>query len=331
MKSNVLIFSAIFFLAGYYKSIAQTYQVEVLQRPYKDLVDGQNLVTQTWDDIEFDVPLGFSLVLFNDTIEELHSADFFAGGYVASSLDFSNTNLILAFSTDPIDRGYEIDTLLSQITYKTEGEPGNKTFTLEYENIGFPNGEVVEGIYTDFINYQLIIYEASGDIEMHIGPYSVTNPGLDFEGHAGPSIGIVEGFDFINGGTNGEICMISGDPISPTINTTIDFNLEPLIWPIPENTVYRFYKPTSKVNELNKVETVNCFKPSPTSGNISLQSQWVDQIVGPVSVINSTGQTVTVDRETNIIEMEGLPDGVYQLYFTTVKGTAVQRILLIRE
>ncbi len=331
MKSNVLIFSAIFFLAGYNKSIAQTYQVEVLQSPYKDLVGGQNLVTETWYDIEFDVPLGFSLVFFNDTIEELHSADFFAGGYLSSSLDFSNTNLIFPFSIDPIDRGYELDTLLSHITYKTEGEQGNKTFTLEFENIGFPNGEVVDGIYTDFINYQLVLYEASGDIEMHIGPYSVTNPGLDFEGFVGPTFGMVEGFNFLNGGINGEICLLSGDPFAPIISTILDFNLESLIWPIPENTVYRFYKPTSKVNELNKVETVNFFTPTPTSGNISLQSIWVDQIVGPVSVINSTGQTVIIDNETNIIEMEGLPGGVYQLYFTTVKGPAVQRILLNRE
>src|SRR6187431_3357736 len=107
MKSNVFLFSAIFFLAGYNNSISQTYQVEVLQRPYNYLVDGQKLLTESWYDIEFDVPLGFSFVLFNDTIEELHSADFFAGGYVVSSLDFSNTNLIFPFSIDPIDRGYE--------------------------------------------------------------------------------------------------------------------------------------------------------------------------------------------------------------------------------
>jgi len=62
-----------------------------------------------------------------------------------------------------------------------------------------------------------------------------------------------------------------------------------------------------------------------------LQSQWAGQITGPVSVINSTGQIVAIDSETNIIEIESLPEGIYQLYFTTTKGPTVQRILRIRN
>ncbi len=329
MKSNVFIFSAIFFLAGYNKSIAQTYKVEVLQRPYKDLVDGQNLVTAPWEGLEFEVPLGFSLNLFKDTIQSLHSLENFAGGFVISDLNLEATNLILAFGPDLIDRGYDLDTLLSPITYTTAGTPGNQIFTLEFENAGFYYGETQDTLYTDFINYQLIIYEASGDIEMHIGPYSIANPGLDFEGFAGPSIGLMEDFDFINEGINGEICLISGDPLAPEIITSVTFFIEPLIWPIPENTVYRFYRQTSKVDELSKVDAVNYYSPSPASGNIRLQSRCAGQVVGSVSVINSTGQTVTVDSETSIIEMEGLPEGIYQLYFTTENGPAVQRILLM--
>jgi len=160
---------------------AQTYQVEVSSRPYNDLVGGQNLVTAPWEGLEYEVPLGFSLHLFKDTIQSLHSLENFAGGFMISDLNLEATNLILAFGPDLVDRGYELDTLLSPITYTTAGTPGNQTFTLEFENAGFYYGEIQDTIYTDFINYQLIIYEASGDIEMHIGPYSIDNPGLDFE------------------------------------------------------------------------------------------------------------------------------------------------------
>ena len=331
MKSRTIILSALAFSIVIAPAFSQTYQVEVLSRPYNDLVGGQNLVTAPWEDIEFEVPLGFSLALFKDTIQSLHSLENFAGGFLISDLNLEATNVINEFSPDLVDRGYELDTLLSPITYTTAGTPGNQIFTLEFENAGFYYGEILDTIYTDFINYQLIIYEASGDIEMHIGPYSIANPGLDFEGFAGPSIGLVEDFDFINEGINGEICLIAGDPLDPEIITSITSFIEPLIWPIPENTVYRFYRQTTKVDDVRKVEAVNYYSPSPASGNISLQSQWAGQIVGPVSVINSTGQTVAIDNETSSIDMEGLPEGIYQLYFTTTKGPAVQRILRIRN
>jgi len=328
MKNRTIILLALAFSIIIAPAFSQTYQVEVKSRPYNDLVGGQNLVTAPWEGLEFEVPLGFSLALFKDTIQSLHSLENFAGGFMISDLNLEATNVILAFSPDLIDRGYELDTFLSPITYTTAGTPGNQTFTLEFENAGFYYGEIQDTLYTDFINYQLIIYEASGDIEMHIGPYSIANPGLDFEGLDGPSIGLVEDFDFVNEGINGEICLVAGDPLDPEILTTIELQ-ETLIWPIPENTVYRFYRGTTKVKDLDTAEKLSYFTPNPTSGNIWLQDQFDGKIVGPVTVINATGKIVTTDTDPEVIEMDGMPTGLYQLYFKTTKGFAMQRISLI--
>ena len=327
MKRYIIALSALAIMAMSVTVDAQTYQVAVSQRPYVNLTGGQSLVNGVWSSLDFEVPLGFSLNFYNEDIQSLYSADFYGGGYVTSSLNFSATNVLLMLSAYIVDRGLEADSAISPVTYKTEGSAGHRIFTLEFENIGFGFGETDNGVYTDYINYQLKIYEANGDIEVHVGPYQIDSPELDFEGHAGPSIGLVEAFDFNAGQPNGEICLLDGNPTAPTVIT--NSIAAELNWPIPPNTVYKFYRETSKVNEPGIDYSVNYFTPNPASGNIRLQSQWEGKIVGPVTVINSSGMIVSKDIDADVIEMEGLPGGIYQLYFETSEGYAGQRILLV--
>jgi hypothetical protein len=288
---------------------------------------GQSIVNGVWADPEFAVPLGFSLALFNENVETLYAADFYGGGYVSSNLNFSETNLVLMFTAYVIDRGFELDSAISPITYKTEGSAGQRIFTLEFENAGFGFGESENGVFTEFINYQLKIYEASGDIEIHIGPHSVDNQVVVFEGNAGPGIGLVEKYDFENGLVNGELCLLDGNPTNPDVITT--FVPAALNWPIPENTVYKFFREPTKVNEPGINYSVNYYSPNPASGNIRLQSFYEGQIVGPVNVINSSARVVSRDSSPDIIELSGLPAGIYQLYFETSEGFGGQRILLL--
>ena len=327
MKTTILSSLAVAFMVISTPLHAQTYQVAVSQRPYVNLTGGQSLVNGVWSSLDFEVPLGFSLNFFNEDIQSLYSADFYGGGYVTSSLNFSETNVLLMFSAYILDRGLEADSAISPVTYKTEGSAGNRIFTLEFENVGFGFGETDNGVYTDYINYQLKIYEAHGDIEVHIGPYQIDSPELDFEGHAGPSIGLVEAFDFNAGQPNGEICLLDGNPTAPAVIT--NSIAAELNWPIPPNTVYKFYREPSRVNEPGIDYSVNYYTPNPASGNIRLQSQWEGKIVGPVTVINSSGMIVSKDIDADVIEMEGLPGGVYQLFFETSEGYAGQRILVV--
>ena len=328
MKTTILVFSALAIIAMSMPLGAQTYQVEVSQRPYVDLVGGQSLVNGVWSSLDFEVPLGFSLDYFNENIESLFSADFYGGGYVTSSLNNTGTNVLRMFGSDMIDRGFELDSAISPVTYKTEGAAGHKIFTLEFENAGFEFGESVDGVFTDYINYQLKIYEASGDIEIHIGPYSIDSPELDFGGSTGPIIGLVEGYDFNIGQPSGEICLLEGNPQAPDVITnSIAVSLN---WPIPVNTVYKFYRETSKVSEPAIDYAFNYYTPNPASGNIRLQSQFAGQIIGPVNVINSSGMIVLRDTDPDIIEMDGMPIGIYQLYFETSEGFGGQRVLLVQ-
>ena len=131
MKRYIIALSALAIMAMSVTVDAQTYQVAVSQRPYVNLTGGQSLVNGVWSSLDFEVPLGFSLNFYNEDIQSLYSADFYGGGYVTSSLNFSATNVLLMLSAYIVDRGLEADSAISPVTYKTEGSAGHRIFTLE--------------------------------------------------------------------------------------------------------------------------------------------------------------------------------------------------------
>ncbi len=306
----------------------QSYSVSVSNEPFTFLENGIPAVTKEWADPAFTIPIGFKFHFFDDAVDSLYSFDFFAGTYFTTKSDLGSVNLLLALSADLIDRGYFADTSLSPITYKTEGAPGNRVFTLEFRNAGFTYGETNNDTLIDFINLQLKIHEGSSAIDIHIGPYSVGNVTLDFDGFSGPTIGLAEDFDFINDTIHGELLLLTGDPLTPEIITENTFsNLE---WPIPENTLYAFSHNPTRTKEINSTESNLFYYPNPTSGNVTLSSVVTDKIVSPVYVMNSLGEIVQKVYTTDRIELENLPAGIYALKFQTLYHDVLQRILLIR-
>jgi hypothetical protein len=306
---------------------SQSYDVSVTNEPFEFLQNGTPAVTETWDDPAFTAPLGFTFDLFGDPVSVLYSQDFFAGGFFSTSLQ-AVTDVIIALNTDLIDRGHENNMFLSPITYKTEGTTGHRVFTLEFKNTGFYSGEIANDIYTDFINVQLRIYEENDNIQVHIGPYSLTNPGLDFEGFSGPVIGLVNDFDFENDTILGEILVLAGDPLHPDIIT--DFTPATLIWPIPENTVYTFSPISTGTKETTQTKSSQFYFPNPSTGSVSLFPGNSEKIMSPVFIFNSVGELVRKDIQTEVVELSDLPGGVYELKFQTSDGGIVQRIVLLK-
>ncbi len=302
--------------------------MSVTTEPYHDLVGGISLVEGTWDDTSFTVPLGYNFEFFGETTTNLYSLEFFTGGIFTTNLDVNALNVIAAFSADLIDRGYDIDLSLSPISYKIEGVAGTRTTTIEYNNAGFFSGTTNNGIYIDFINLQLKIFEASGDIEIHIGPYSVMNPDLDFEGAPGPVIGLIEGLDYDNAVVNGEVLLLNGDPLNPEIITA--FVESYVNWPIPENTVYKFSRHSTAIHELNSLELNPFYFPNPCNQFVTLKPELRGEIKSPVIVINGMGQLVRTANHPERIELDDLPPGIYQLRFQTSTSQVAQRISLLR-
>jgi hypothetical protein len=237
-------------------------------------------------------------------------------------------DLILAFSTDIIDRGYEIDSSLSPILYKTEGVVGHRVFTLEFRNAGFNGGDNNNGIYTDYINFQLKIYEENSNISVHIGPYFTSNPGLDFEGFSGPSIGLIQGYDFVNDTILGEIFILAGNPLNPDIiNDLTPLNLQ---WPIPEMTLYTFYRNPADIVKVEPPTFINYFYPNPTSGKLFLSPEMLKNIISPIKIFDSIGILVRTDYDLEVLDLNNLSTGFYELYFQTNLGNVIQRISIMR-
>ncbi|MDQ3015816.1 MAG: T9SS type A sorting domain-containing protein [Bacteroidota bacterium] len=254
--------------------------------------------------------------------------DFFAGGYVVTDTNLEATNLMIPFSSDLQDRGVEIDSAMSPTLYRTFGPQGSRIFTLEYKNSGFYSGELENEILKDYVNFQLRLHEDNGNIEVHIGPYSVEIPGLDFEGFTGPVIGLVEDFSFYDDSTFGEIIVVTGDPSNPDVVRSIDPAY--LVWPIPENTVYTFTRNTTAVDEQVHASPVTYYYPNPAINEVNLYPQFTSQIISPVCIYNSAGRLVTIDKTVDSVDLHALTLGIYELCFETIKGHSTQRIIKIQ-
>jgi hypothetical protein len=322
------ILSLLFLLTGTILN-GQTYDLETSSRPYTPLVNGVDLIDFPWDDHEFPVPLGFEFLVFDEPTEFLVSPEIYTGGiFITSSLDFQSLFMIIPFGANLIDRGFEKDMHLSPILLEVVGNAGNRVATLEYRNAGFFSGELVDSISVDFINLQMRIFEESGDVEIHIGPYSITDANRDFDNNPGPSIGMVEDFDYLFEEANGEVLLLSGDPLNPTINTT--FTDSYVNWPIPENTVYRFVRNTTSVNDPVFTPQQAFYYPNPTTGKAYLRTSGEASIISPVRIQNALGKTIQVVENSAEISLEGKPAGIYFLSFQTDKGRVTEKIQLMK-
>ncbi len=327
MKIKFLTVLFVLVLICYLPGSSQTYNLSITNEPYVPLTGGTSLVQGVWDDPEFNVPLGFSFDYYGQTTDMLHVISGFLGGIYTTNLDANAVNLMAVFATDFVDRGYNTGQAMSPILFKTTGTTGHRITTVEFKNAGFFSDTVINGVYQDFINFQLRLFEETGNIEMHLGPYSVSNIAADFDGPPGPIVGLIEGLNYGSGEVSGEVLLLNGDPVNPEIITT--YNDAYLTWPIPENTVYRFSTGATATHDLSKPQLEQYYFPNPCVQNVTLKPELRDEIQSPVYVFNSLGQIVRIDDQPERIELDGLSVGIYQLRFNTKDGQVIQRISLM--
>ena len=127
-----------------------------------------------WDDPEFTAQIGFSFPINGLTIESISQIDL-----GASWVDLSNaweTALIEFWGVDFIDRG--IVGSPSLIHWVTTGEEGSRIFILEYKDVGFWEESDFQSM-PSFMNFQMKLYESTGQIEFHFGSsnYAPPEPG----------------------------------------------------------------------------------------------------------------------------------------------------------
>ena len=323
LKCGLLL--SIFVLAG--KASAQTYMFSVESAEYEPVQGGQSLVDEVWDDPELSIPIGFNFEFFSNTIQTLTLRSNFNIISLSDNSISDVFSLFLLFGADMVDRGLLDSIHLSPITRKLEGNTGSRVLTVEWENAGFFGDLFSNGSSTDYVNFQLKLYEANGDIVFHFGPNSVTMPELAYSGYPGTVVGIAQDYNSTFDVVDGEIILLSGDPLDPDVNTDyMPYNLDATI---PENTVYRFSREPSGTDGPEVARTVNYFYPNPTTGGLRLETDLAEDLHSPVSVYAHDGMLVKRMESKGPFDLSDLPAGLYELRFQAGETMAGQRVLLV--
>jgi hypothetical protein len=120
----------------------------------------------------------------------------------------------------------------SLLSYSVEGANGNKIFKLQYAGFGYDKHDPSE-----FLNYQLWLYEQGNKIEIHTGPASY--PGtIDSTGTSPmPLIGLINPLQ----DWSTSALLVTGDPSSPVSSPiSAGQEMQYLQFVPPSNKIYTF-------------------------------------------------------------------------------------------
>lgn len=222
--------------------------------------------------------------------------------------------------TITMDKGYP-ESSQSPVSYKVEGEEGNRILKLELQNAAL----VPELIFQEptptlstFLNYQIWFYEADNSIEYHYGDHNITD--LTLLNEEGMPIVILELYNFIEEETEraGLVTGAVENPVYMEFASEEDFPDNPeevlTLSDIPQpNTVYRFELNPASVGDVEK--PVFSIYPNPATEIVNLS--FYETIYTEYAVYDMTGRNIlsgTINGESNMqISIESLQSGTYML------------------
>jgi hypothetical protein len=283
------------------------YDFSTFTSEYSDLTNPTVITTETWDDPDLVIPVGFDFmfegIIYNELFIGLST-----GGLLIFQNGATTANALIAYSSDLIDVGYNDGEILSPISVQTSGTPGAQICKVEWKNCGFYN-QVDEGIFPDRVSFQLWLYEGSNDIEIHFGPNTVK----DFSVHDGwLTYGILQNAD-LNSGDIQFAHMLSGSSNNPTLVSTADLNtmFTLTLDTTPENgRVYRFASTVVSAPEVESNFGFNVY-PTVTDGLINVQTS--TNAPGTLEVRSISGQLLMQEivKQTAQLDLSGLSAGCY--------------------
>lgn len=329
---TILTISIMFFFAICLQ--AQSYNFSVGKRNYEKLQESTLLINEPlWDDPEFNIPLEIEFTFFDQKLEYLYCDD--DGALYSDSIRWDSYDGIVPFGADLMDRSNDFNfgsqaNSLSNISYVVQGEVGTRVQKIEWDNVGFYLDIEQDGVSTDFVNFQLWLYEETGTIEIHFGEMSVSNPDLVFEDLSGPLIGLFNEFDE-DTETVGEFIYLIGDPQNPIYesSTVLDYYDFNTIVGTPTNgTVYRFERGSVAVNNVAPVQDKYILSPNPATDILSI-GQNIDQSkIQAIKIYNTNGQLIqTKAADSNTLNISSLPAGVFYLHIQDKDELSVQRFV----
>ena len=301
-------------------SFCQTYTFSAFTGGYNNLVVPTSLNNgQIWDDPNYTVPIGFTFEYFGEATTSMYISNDGLGGLLKSGecgVD-PNESYLFAYGADIIDRGYDGTGSLSNISHKTQGTVGSRICKVEWNNVGFYNGnDDGNGNKIDYLNFQLWLYEGTNAIEIHFGPKSISEPTVDFEGETGSFVALLDKYECVGGGFLGHELMLSGSPASPTLYDNVYSINDTLLYlngVIPPLTVYRFLPAlTTSQAEISSISPFSIV-PNPAQDQLRLvrDESEVSDIVRAF-IVDVNGKVLLSELEFNQeISISDLRSGMY--------------------
>ena len=315
---------------------SQFYNFSVSTGSYSDLTGSTSLNNGiTWDDPQFNIPIGFNFQYFNTTMNQIFVEDWGLGGELTS--DTSETGilpLLIPYGADIIDRGSDTINFIGQagslspLSYKLEGNIGSRILKIEWKNVGFYSDIDDDNISTDFTNFQLWLYEGTNDIEIHFGPNSITQPNLAFDDETGSYVGLFPEYDFDNDSLISNGIVLSGNPSSPNALSVDSIYANFLNGVIPNGVIYKFTNTAVGISEFTGNFVDVSIYPNPSDGFINFSSDKMELSIKSISVLNTSGQTVKgFNYTSNAIDISDLNSGIYFVQIKTKSGISTKRLI----
>ena len=316
---------------------AQTYTFTATTGAYEYLTDSISLNNGlTWDDPQFTIPIGFDFQFFDTTVNQIFISENGGGGLL--TFDDTDTGIhpiLVAYAEDLMDRAadtinYEDEPgALSPISYKLVGDPGHRILKIEWKNAGFFDDIYEDNVSTDYVNFQLWLYEGTNDIEIHFGPNAITQPDLDYWTGKGPAIALVPHFDFDNGDIVGSALLLSGVPYAPELNqVSSDFETYSLDGTIPDGTIYKFSFHPDGVSELAAGAAIVSVFPNPAGDVIYILHRQSASAIHKIIIRDLNGRAVkTINQPSGRVDISALPPGPYVVFAHTASGVIAKKLI----
>ena len=284
---------------------AQTYSLTTSNVTYEELTGATDITGgQLWDDEIWQAPIGFAVELFDSTFTTLNVN---SNGYLFDTI--GNAVIMIGMSrADMVDGAFLIDfNSPIPVTYLTEGTEGTKVFKIEWKMANVWGADS-----TNVVNYQIWIYEETGNIEFHFGTGFLGNMST-------LSVQKYSGTPYFEDGIS-----LIGDPVNPETSTVINQKMDD--YP-SDGMVYTFVKGEPVPTAIAENQEINLtLYPNPVSELLTVSceehggAQW--------NIINSLGQKVKTGKlsgNNTTISVNDMNHGYYLFQLITPDHQIVQK------
>ncbi|MXV38019.1 T9SS type A sorting domain-containing protein [Flavobacteriaceae bacterium Ap0902] len=319
------------------------YTLEVEQTPYIEIENGTSITNGlVWEELEGELPLGFNFTLEGETFNRLYLTQETTEGLLLPSIDFPQVMpIICTVVAEYADRNAVDPEMIGQtggvsdVSYATIGEPGERVFILQYKNLGFENEIWENNSSNDYMNFQLRLYESSNQIAFHFGQSEINYPEASFEDVSGPAMGIFSAVNVYN--SNGFLDflpvgythLIMGDNTDPYLSTMtasefINGDGDIFYTGVPNQNTMLILNQNLSTIEMEDLADIKILNNPVLNNMLELNNI---ETIRSIDIYDVSGQKVITSGPKSKIDINALASGIYLLNIKTTKGVVSKKFI----